>query len=65
MLVCKKTISSRWFYKIKYRTNGTIDRYKARLVVKGYTETKCSDYYDTCSHIATVKAMLSLTAVNG
>lgn len=41
-------------------------RYKARLVVKGYTQTKGID--DTCSHIATlatVRAMLSLTSVNG
>lgn len=66
LLVCKKDISCRWSYKIKYRTDGTVERYKARLVVKGYTQTKGID--DTCFHIATlatVRAMLSLTTVNG
>lgn len=35
----KRSIGCRWTYKIKYNSDGRIDRHKARLVVKGYTQT--------------------------
>jgi hypothetical protein len=32
-----KPIGSKWVFKKKLRPNGTIERYKARLVIKGYS----------------------------
>ena len=34
----KKAIGSRWVYKIKLNVDGSLERYKARLVVKGYKQ---------------------------
>lgn len=32
----KKSIGCKWVYKVKCKSDGTIERYKARLMAKGY-----------------------------
>lgn len=41
----KHSIGCRWLYKIKYHLDGSIDRYKARLVIKGYTQHEGVGFY--------------------
>ena len=33
-----KPIRCRWVYKVKYNTDGSVNRYKALLVAKGYLQ---------------------------
>ena len=33
----KKAVDCKWVYTIKFKACGTIERYKTRLVAKGYT----------------------------
>jgi hypothetical protein len=61
----KKTIGCKWVYKVKHNANGSMNKYKARLVVKGYAQTYGIDYEETYSPFAkmtTVRAIVVMAA---
>ena len=37
-------VGCRWLYKVKHNTDGSVNRYKDRLVVKGYAQQHHIDY---------------------
>lgn len=43
----RKTIKTRWVYDIKRLTDNTIERYKARMVAKGYLQRLGLDYSES------------------
>jgi len=59
----RKALENRWVFKIKRNLDGDIDRYKARLVIKGCSQRKGLDYHDTYAPVArltTVRTLLSI-----
>ena len=61
----RKIIDSKWVFKIKHGPNGEIDKYKAHLIVKGYTQVEGLDYTDTFAPVTkftTICSLLTLAA---
>jgi predicted alpha/beta-fold hydrolase len=51
------------YFKKKIKSDGTIDKFKVRLVAKGFTQKEVEDYFDTYSHIARMTTIHMLIAI--
>ena len=56
-------VTGKWVFRHKFNADGTLDRYKARWVLRGFTQRPGIDYDETFSPVvkpATVRTVLSL-----
>jgi len=61
-------ITCKWVYKVKKTADGRIDRHKARLVARGFSQQYGRDYDETFSSVArmvTLRTIISLAASTG
>lgn len=59
--LAKNIEGSKWIFRIKHLPNGSVNRYKVRLVAKGFCQHSSVDFHDTLSPVIKhVKIVLSL-----
>lgn len=63
-----KTIGVKWLYKTKLNEKGEVDKFKAQIVAKGYTQQFRIDYTEVFAPVAhwdTIRMVLALAAHKG
>ena len=64
----KNIIDCKWVYRIKKKADGSIDSYKACVVVNGFKQCYGIDYEDTFSPVvkaATIRLVLAIAVSRG
>lgn len=63
----KNVISNRWVFKRKYTADGEVHTYKARLVIRGFSQKEGIDFNEIFAPVVkynTVRIVLSMVAVD-
>lgn len=61
----KKPTGCRWLYNVKYKADGSLDKYMDQLVAKGYAQQAGIDFTESFSPVAklaTVRVLLAIAA---
>lgn len=62
----RKALQSKWVFKVKRDGNGNVDRYKARLVIKGFQQRKGLDFSEVFSPVVSkpaIRVILTVAAI--
>lgn len=59
----RNVIDNKWVYKVKETPTGDVERYKARLVVRGFSQEYGVDYYQTYSPVVRYTSIRTIMAI--
>ncbi|GJZ17036.1 zinc finger, CCHC-type containing protein, partial [Tanacetum coccineum] len=58
-----KPLGCKWIFKRKLKVDGTIEKFKARLVIQGFKQNSGIDYFDTYAPVACISTIRLLIAM--
>lgn len=64
--ICENSLSAKWIYKIKHVVDGSIEKYKARFMARGFSQKEGEDYEDTFAPIvryASIRFVIALASI--
>nr|GEU28813.1 zinc finger, CCHC-type [Tanacetum cinerariifolium] len=62
-----KPLGCKWIFKIKLKVDGTIEKFKARLVIQGFKQKSGIDYFDTyapVTRISTIRLLIAMASIH-
>ena len=62
-LVDKSVVGSIWIYKVKQDADGSVEKYKARFVARGFSQVEGIDYEDPFTPVARYSSIRSILAL--
>ncbi|KAF5097937.1 hypothetical protein D0Z03_000412 [Geotrichum reessii] len=60
----RKIVGCKWVFKVKENTDGSVDKYKARLVAQGFSQSPGIDYQETFAPVVRYETVRFLFAVS-
>ena len=59
----KSIVTSKWIYKIKHVVDGSLEKYKARFVARGFSQKEGIDYEEIFAPVARYTSIRSIPAL--
>ena len=59
----KSIVTSKWIYKIKHATVGSIEKYKERFMARGFSQKEGIYYEETFAHESRYSSIISILAL--
>eukprot|EP00253_Pinus_taeda_P031111 PITA_31111 len=59
----KSVVTFRWFYKVKHATDGSIEKFKAKFVARGFFYVEGVDYKETFTPVARYTSIHSIISI--
>ena len=60
----RKAVGCKWVFKVKHNVDGSIERYKARLVAQGFCQRYGEDYDETFSLVVRLESVRTVIALS-